>query len=55
LRAEEEARATIHYARRKISFGESEDAIYGYHSYYAEFSIGIEFGDLAKSALEAAS
>ena len=48
LRAEEEARATIHYARRKISFGASEDAIYEYHRYCAEFSVSIRFGDAAE-------
>jgi hypothetical protein len=48
LRAEEEARATIYYARRKISFGASEDAIYEYHRYCAEFSVSIRFGDAAE-------
>jgi hypothetical protein len=48
LRAEEEARATIHYTKKEISFGAAQDAIFDYHRYCAQFFISLSFGDLAE-------
>ena len=48
LRAEESARATIHYAKKEISFGDSKDGIFDYHRYCSQFFLSVEFGRIAE-------
>jgi hypothetical protein len=48
LRSEEEARATIHHRKKEIGFGVTQDAIFQYHRYCAQFFITLPFGDLAE-------
>jgi hypothetical protein len=48
LRAEEEARGTIFFPKKEIGFGATEDDIFDYHRYCAQFYISLPFGALAE-------